>query len=234
MNTLATPAGPSESEPIVNTNESLVMESIHVTSMNDVKLWIQVPATLLLLDDVESMSPDTGGMEWSLLRRRHRFNETATKRATFPNVHSVPTWLSDHVTSKNIGFNFELYSCGSAEVHAISHSCGCYLLYHIADDLPQSVRLTYIFSCDQGQYCGSFASKWRQNILAVTMLGSVPVVNVMSVLSSVAVSATSAGVDAVPAISVSQLQWTNQMSVFNPTLQRSEASEENNKQAEST
>jgi len=66
------------------------------------------------------------------------------------------------------------------------------------------------------------------------MLGSVPVVNVMSVLSSVAVSATSAGVDAVPAISVSQLQWTNQMSVFNPTLQRSEASEENNKQAEST
>ena len=97
MNTLATPAGPSESEPIVNTNESLVMDSIHVTSMNDVKLWIQVPATLLLLDDVESMSPDTGDMEWSLLRRRHRFNETVTNKATFPNVHSVPTY---HVTSK--------------------------------------------------------------------------------------------------------------------------------------
>ena len=30
--------GPSESEPIVNTNESLVMDSIHITSMNDVKL----------------------------------------------------------------------------------------------------------------------------------------------------------------------------------------------------
>lgn len=52
----------------------------------------------------------------------------------------------------DIGLNFELYSCRSAEVYGISYSCGCYLLFDIVDDLPQFARLTYIFSRDQGQH----------------------------------------------------------------------------------
>ena len=49
----------------------------------------------------------------------------------------------------------------------------------------------------------------------MTTLGSVPVVNVMSVLSSVAVSATSAGDDAIPAISVESGEVTASMNKSN-------------------
>jgi len=52
----------------------------------------------------------------------------------------------------DVGLNFELYSCRSAEVYGTSYNCGCYLLTDIADDMPQFAKLVYIFTRDQGWF----------------------------------------------------------------------------------